>query len=1048
MITSKLLKYFRDSRNLFKNKKAQVARSPTSQLNPDKSGDQEARGSGGGTFNITNIVKATQEKHFGFAWLLWTIFLFILLFWGVWKYVLPDSLKVEIPVFGIFVYSGVFIFIVYIIAGFVSAAKNEDKDIKITNFFVALVLLLWLWDLAPPSLNLGFTQIKIPWGGIYYQGFEWSLSEPLQTTIILVLTSSIMFAFLYINMVYNIVEKEYLGALLGFAFIWTTNKLAPYLVPTQFQYPILVQWGNLAFVITVLLGLIAVLFIISKYRKHGVTSTIPNFMSFLFMAFVFSFFWINSGWTVNVKALLHAGYILLFGFTYITRMEKNNPSAWHLMIPLLLIADFYGYGFLFGSNILVLQFFPVLVLFVVAYCYHKTKSLYAITTTVVIVTIILILSLEASGYQGSTVNFTPREGGPTLGSFMEGLFGKAQNAITSQLDYATGGYYRGNVEKNQFEPLGVFFDRIKPAQPRFYTDEPVTVWATIKSRTLSDPVFVNFTCFRVGKDSKRIEADIKNLNAEVRDSVIPDIPFTVYTLEEKDTECTFNKNKLQAGGNSIILSATYNFLTSAYQKFYLMDDERYRAMYRENLDPLKEFGITDRNPIAIATNGPVEVGVGISSLTPVSAKMSVDPYLFITLTNRGKITDKQGKPYGEWTGKIKQINELAIVLPKGITVDPKQCNPIKFDTYERKDCSASCVSVCVKTCGSYPDDSEDKKMCIDACDLSKPKTKVCEDECNNLFKSETGDSEYTGYRLRVEDIQQLKNKDEYRDIDRDRYRTFACRLKFDKGTALENTPITTKFIRIRARYDYLLEKQTSVTVDQAPVPISPNVEESLKTAVASLKLDDGTEIPIVPLKGLIHLESKGMHCCIESGRNRANTCKPSDDANCKDDRILTSYDGTSIGIMQINKINAGIANSVCPLGQTIYDRDCNIKVGLEILRKYYRQYGRNGASDGILAKYCPPGEQYHELYKNYRGFDAALRGYNGWGCKLSVLEPKCRKVCSTETCVKNCLDGTGLYVQKVYEIGNRIQLGEIITQPIPELEQLPENEGVEDVQTY
>ncbi len=1039
MITSKLLKYFRDSRHLFKNKKGQVARSPTSKLNPDKNEDQEARGSGGGTFNITNIVKATQEKHFGLAFILWTIFIFILLFWGAWKYVLPDSLKVEIPLFGIFVYSGALLFVVYIISGFVSAAKNTDINVKITNFFVALVLLVWLWDLAPPELNLGIFKIPIYGGGVYYQGFIWNISGDFFTSIPAILASSVMFAFLYINMVYNIVEKEYIGAILGFGFILLSNKLASY-IPTQYNYSIPIPWGNTAFLITVLIGFLITVFLISMYKKHGLTSKIPNFFSFLFMAFVFSFFWINNGWFFNLKAIAHAAYIVIFGFFYITRMESKNPSVWHFMIPLLLIADFYGYGFLFGSDILVLKFFPILVLFVVAYCYHKTKSLYALTTTVVIVTIILILSLQASGYESSTVSFTPREGGADFKDFMGALFGKAQDAITSQLDYATGGYYRGGVEKNQFEPLGVFFDRIKPAQPRFYTDEPVTIWATIKSRTLSDPVFVNFTCFRVGKDTKRIEPNTKDSNIDIKDTVIPDKPFTVYTLEEKDTECTFNKNKLPAGGNTFILSASYTFLTSAYQKFYLMDDERYRAMYRENLDPLKEFGITDRAPLAIATNGPVEIGVGINYLTPVSAKMSVDPALFITLTNREKINDKQGKPYGEWTGKIKQINELTLVLPKGVTIDPNQCSPIKFSTYKREDCSASCVNVCTKTCGGFED--REKMDCIDECGITTSKIKACEQDCNNLFNSETGGGDYTGYRLRVEDI---KTKDAYKDIDR--FLTFACRLKFDKGTALENTPITTKFIRIRARYDYLLEKQTSVTVDQAPAPVSSSVDEALKTAVVSLKLDDGIEIPIDPLRGLIHLESKGMHCCIESGRNRAGTCKSSDDANCKDDRILTSFDGSSIGVMQINKINAGIANSVCPPGQTIYDRDCNIKVGLEILRRYYKQY-KNGASDSILAKYCPSGEQYHELYKNYRGFDAALRGYNGWGCKLSVLESKCRKVCSTETCVKNCLDGTVLYVQKVNEIGNRIKLGEIITQPIPELEQLPENEGVEDAQTY
>src|SRR3989338_3502541 len=75
MITSKLLKYFKDSRNLFKNKKGQVARSPTSLLNPDKNEDQEARGRGGSTFSPTFLLENAKKPHF---WG-WALFVFLLL---------------------------------------------------------------------------------------------------------------------------------------------------------------------------------------------------------------------------------------------------------------------------------------------------------------------------------------------------------------------------------------------------------------------------------------------------------------------------------------------------------------------------------------------------------------------------------------------------------------------------------------------------------------------------------------------------------------------------------------------------------------------------------------------------------------------------------------------------------------------------------------------------------------------------------------------------------------------------------------------------------
>lgn len=947
MITSKLLKYFKDSRNLFKNKKGQVAKSPTSQLNPDKSSDEEARGRGGGFFS-TIVIEPPKTHHYWILFILFGIFL-----WAGWKY---GALRIS------FVFLGALLFIFFILLGFYLAYNKRGRpEHDYTEIFIALALCVWLLDLIPSN---------VPWVGGFlgppYQGFEIP-ENILQINWLGIITSSAGVLILYLTMVFRIAEKRYRESILLFISIIVFNRLATQFVPDSltinygFKIPYIMIWLPLLLILGV--------YFVWKLDKKYTGESIPDYFTTLFTTAVFGFFWVNNSWMFNTRAVAHVLYILAFGFGYLKRQEHDNPISVRLLTVGLLIADFFGYGLLWSSDYLYLKFIPLIVLCVIIYCYVKTSNPYAILTFIFMITFILILSLQATGYTGGTVTLQARAGADFTQFFNE-IGGKLSGIVEKNLDYATGGLlsqYRGNVEKNQFEPLGVFFDRIKPAQPRFYTDEPVTVWATIKSRTLSDPVFVNFTCFRVGKDSKRIEANIKDSNIDVRDTVIPDKPFTVYTLEEKDTECTFNKNKLPAGGNTFILSASYTFLTSAYQKFYLMDDERYRAMYRENLDPLKEFGITDRAPLAVATNGPVEIGTGISPLIPVSAKMSVDPALYITLTNREKINDKQGKPYGEWTGKIKQINELALVLPKGITIDPNQCSPIKFNKYERGDCSASCVSVCAKTCGGFEDGSEDKKGCIDACDLAKPKTKICEEECDRLFTSETGEGVYTGYRLRVEDIQQLKNKDDYRDIDR--FRTFSCRLKFNKGNALENTPITTKFIRIRARYDYLLEKQTPVTVDQAPGTLSSGAQ----TAFQQYAIAEGVDPDLI--KALALQESDAQHC--KDGSE-----------SCSKDKV--KFSGSSLGIMQINvKPPFGHpewlndASSICKdtIGKTAYDIDCNIILGIKMLKEKYDQF-KNGPP-GNLEVYCPNSgatRPYFEKYKGYRGWNAAIRAYNGWGC--------------------------------------------------------------------
>ena len=113
-------------------------------------------------------------------------------------------------------------------------------------------------------------------------------------------------------------------------------------------------------------------------------------------------------------------------------------------------------------------------------------------------------------------------------NFLKEFNARVKAIIENRLDVATGGLYRGNVEKNQYESLGVYFGNVRAADPRFYEDDPITIWGTIRSKTYSDAVIINFSCYRT-KGNTKIPAD----------KVIPDIHFPIFTLEEADTECTF-----------------------------------------------------------------------------------------------------------------------------------------------------------------------------------------------------------------------------------------------------------------------------------------------------------------------------------------------------------------------------------------------------------------------------------------------------------------------------------------------------------------------------
>jgi hypothetical protein len=120
-------------------------------------------------------------------------------------------------------------------------------------------------------------------------------------------------------------------------------------------------------------------------------------------------------------------------------------------------------------------------------------------------------------------------------------------------------------------------------------------------------------------------------------------------------------------------------------------------------------------------------------------------------------------------------------------------------------------------------------------------------------------------------------------------------------------------------------------------------------------------------------ESGFRHCCIESGKNKAKSCKSSEDASCEAGRVLTSFDGSSIGAMQIN-VHSDQKNYIasvitkytiagCDASNGPYNMDCNIKIGIGILLDKYGNGGTQNICDS-----------------SFSGWSLALRKYVGTGC--------------------------------------------------------------------
>lgn len=94
------------------------------------------------------------------------------------------------------------------------------------------------------------------------------------------------------------------------------------------------------------------------------------------------------------------------------------------------------------------------------------------------------------------------------------------------------------------------------------------------------------------------------------------------------------------------------------------------------------------------------------------------------------------------------------------------------------------------------------------------------------------------------------------------------------------------------------------------------------------------------------------------------------------DCVSTASSGSSVGLMQINLANCGgyglpSSEADCR-SQLVLNPQLNIEVGAEILKEKYNAY-----KDGKVFNGCS------NRGITYTEWDAALRGYNGWGCNPS-----------------------------------------------------------------
>jgi hypothetical protein len=377
-----------------------------------------------------------------------------------------------------------------------------------------------------------------------------------------------------------------------------------------------------------------------------------------------------------------------------------------------------------------------------------------------------------------------------------------------RIDIATGGdYYTGRVEQAEDEPLGVTIENVKTADYEFETDEKIVVYGTIKAHTLDDGIRIKPGCFLGYKrdyEEKYIEGNV---------NVGPSNDYLVFDMDEQDMDCilppTAEVKAILEKSKTVTLTAEFNFETMAYLKTYFMYQDRLRSLQRQGLDPLNEFGIKDNNPTAVFTNGPVMLGIGTKK-PPYGVAIAGLSGSSDNLLRVGVTVDNN---YG-WKGKIKKINQVIMVVPEELEIVNSACSHV-FNKYADSTNLDSCVKDYIdynsrpfiecadkvwQEGGDYFD-KYDKEHLAQAKINNNVKTcvrKVCTKEYEG----------YIGYALNTafssKGLEDIEN-----------YKTFSCKFKVRPGTEqdlLGTAPVSVRYLRAKVRYDYEIEKSTSVRI--------------------------------------------------------------------------------------------------------------------------------------------------------------------------------------------------------------------------------------------
>ncbi len=222
------------------------------------------------------------------------------------------------------------------------------------------------------------------------------------------------------------------------------------------------------------------------------------------------------------------------------------------------------------------------------------------------------------------------------------LFGDIEQGVQEQLQRATGGYYKGVVEDQQGEPVGLYIDDLRVPRDVYYAGDDVTFWADMRGKSFEKEITVATACSAIHDENETAH----------RGTTTPE-EFNVFAEGFESVRCQLDE--LPAGKYEAQFSAGFNFRTWSYVTYTFVDQATRRNYLSSGQDINRQLDIPSGlkptytpGPVMLGMSSDIPQPVGVD---PKGGKRAVNTVFGITLDNR-------------WTdGQVHAVNRFDVLVP-------------------------------------------------------------------------------------------------------------------------------------------------------------------------------------------------------------------------------------------------------------------------------------------------------------------------------------------------------------------------------------------------